>query len=232
MRHLVSLMFGLLLAPVIWFLAALGHYRLLAALPRNGQAAGSVTELALGALLIVAAGVWLGLLLGTRLSPVGPALAGLAWLGFGAAFILDVQTIAGLLPDGPTGQDGLYTLPLEHGYAFLVGTALLVPLFSPARWRGKEQDFEEETEIVPYGTLDDTTSTGRHDADNVQPLTNGYRGARDRPYARDRAYRRDRTWSGAAAARDEDVRGPDTSAIQPPRHWGENADRPARQWER
>src|SRR4051794_40726072 len=98
MRHLVSLLFGLVLAPVIWFLAALGHFRLLQALPRDGSDGGSITALGLGALLIVAAGVWLGILFGTRLSPVGPGLAGLAWLAFAGAYILNPGKIAGLLP--------------------------------------------------------------------------------------------------------------------------------------
>jgi hypothetical protein len=138
MRHVLSLLFGLLLAPLIWFLASLGHYRFLDALRRFGDDPDRLrTELAFGALLIIAAGVWLGVLLGTRLSPLGPGIAALIWLGAGAFFILDVQRVVDLLPEGPSGKEDLYVLPLDHGYAFLVGAAMLVPLFNRSRWRSR-----------------------------------------------------------------------------------------------
>jgi hypothetical protein len=247
MRHLVSLLFGIVLAPVIWFLAALGQFRLLQALPRDGVDRGSLTALGLGALLIVAAGIWLGILLGTRLSPVGPGIAGVAWLVLGGAFIVNTGKVTSLLPDGPSGQNELYTLPLRHGYAFLIGTALLVPLFSPARWRAREQ-VVDEVEIEPYGTVEqppyttaegrypateaaryptaDEPRTGRHDAANVrrrdgenvqQPPAN--------PYRRERGYGRERGWSGAT---DEEARRADPGAPQPRRRWGESAGR--NQW--
>jgi hypothetical protein len=137
MRHVIGLLFGVVLAPVIWFLAALGHFRFLDALQRFGDNPDRLpTELAFGAVLIVAAGAWLGVLLSSRLSPLAPAVTGLAWLAMGAVFVSDVERVTNVLPNGPSGQEGLFALPLEHGYVFLVGTALLSPLFSPARWRG------------------------------------------------------------------------------------------------
>ncbi len=136
MRHVLGLLFGLLLAPVTWFLVSLGHFRFLDALQRFGDDQDKLpTELAFGAILIVAAGAWLGVLLSSRLSPLAPAICGLAWLGLGAAFVTNVERVSNFLPSGPTGQQGIFVLPLEHGYAFLIGTALLAPLFSPARWR-------------------------------------------------------------------------------------------------
>jgi len=156
MRHLLGMLFGVVLAPVIWFLAALGHYRFLDALQRYGDDADRLPmELAFGAMLIVAAGAWLGVLLTSRLSPLAPGAAGLLWLGLGAGFVIDVERVSSLLPDGPTGQQGLFALPLEHGYAFLIGTALMSPLFSPARWRGKSKAAADERTAVPAGYRDE-----------------------------------------------------------------------------
>jgi hypothetical protein len=138
MRHLLSLLFGIVLAPVIWFLTALGHFRVLEAQRRFSINPDRLPiELAFGAVLIVAAGIWLGVLLSSRLSPLAPGAAAAAWLAVAVAFVADGQKVTDLLPNGPTGQPGLFALPVEHGYAFLVGSALLVPLFSPARWRGR-----------------------------------------------------------------------------------------------
>jgi hypothetical protein len=168
MRHLASFLFGLVLAPVIWFLAALGQFRLTQALPTETDAGGSFVELALGALLMAAGGVWLGLLLGSRISPLGPGVAGLAWLALGAAFVLDIDRIINALPDGPTGQSNLYELPLRQGYVFLIGVALLVPLFSPSRWRARaEAEIPDEPRFVPFGPVPEPLeepANGRHDS--------------------------------------------------------------------
>lgn len=165
MRHLVSLGAGLLLAPVIWLLAALGDYRLLAALPRGAAGGGSSKELLLGVLLLLACGVWLGILLGTRISPSGPVGAALAWLALGVLFIDDPAKVARLLPDGPHGQTGLLTLPLEHGYAYLIGAAMLVPVISAGRWRGRERR-EVEEPLSPY----EPTVVATADASHLQPV--------------------------------------------------------------
>lgn len=136
MRHLYGLGFGLVLAPVTWFLASLGHFRMLDGAAKLADGGGSApSHLAFGAVLIVAAGAWLGVLLSSRLSPVAPAVTGLFWLGLGVGFVAKGEALLGKLPDGPSGQEGLFGLPLEHGYAFLIGAALMSPLFSPARWR-------------------------------------------------------------------------------------------------
>lgn len=208
MRHVLGLLFGIVLAPVTWFLASLGHFRFLDALQRFGDDTSRLpSELAFGAMLIIAAGAWLGVLLSSRLSPLAPAAAGLLWLGLGAAFVVNVERVVNLLPDGPSGQQGLFALPLEHGYAFLIGTALMSPLFSPARWRGgqrrpqaaDESILEPETPAVPsyqtgsYPTIADTaeppTSADRRDRyarparasfpdDAASADPTGYRGAR------------------------------------------------------
>jgi hypothetical protein len=136
MRHLYGLGFGLVIAPVTWFLASLGHFRILDGAAKLADGGGSAaSHLAFGAVLIVAAGAWLGVLLSSRLSPLAPGITGLIWLGLGVGYIAKGEAFLAKLPDGPSGQEGLFGLPLEHGYAFLIGTALMSPLFSPARWR-------------------------------------------------------------------------------------------------
>ncbi len=148
MRHVIGLLFGIVLAPVIWFLAALGHFRFLDATVRFEDAPDRLpAELAFGALLILAAGAWLGVLLSSRLSPLAPGVLGLIWLGLGATYIAKTEKLTDLLPGGPNGQDDLFVLPLEHGYVYLIGAAMLSPLFSPARWRGAPKR-AEAVEII------------------------------------------------------------------------------------
>jgi hypothetical protein len=162
MRHVLGLLFGLILAPVTWFLASLGHFRFLDALQRFGDDPDKLpTELAFGAILIVAAGAWLGVLLSSRLSPLAPAICGLAWLGLGAAYVVNVERLTELLPNGPTGQVGIFVLPLENGYAFLVGTALMSPLFSPARWRGGQKKSAVD-DLAEAPTATGRTATGAY----------------------------------------------------------------------
>jgi hypothetical protein len=58
---------------------------------------------------------------------------------------------------------------LQHGYAYLIGTALLVPLFIPARWRGKRReeidDRDAVVSITPAPYNDDLAVNGRADED-------------------------------------------------------------------
>jgi hypothetical protein len=225
MRHLASFLFGLVLAPVIWFLAALGQYRLVHALPADGAARGSALELVLGGLLMAAGGVWLGLLLGSRLSPLGPGIAGLLWLGAGAAFVLNVDAVLQLLPDGPTGQRDLYELPLRQGYAFLIGTGMLVPLFSPNRWRGSRvvEDTEDEPRYVPFGPVPEP-ATGEH--------TNGDRTGPHRTVGRVVSPTGEISRTGLGSASGDVPRvGPGSLARPVDRgsvdHGGRNGDRPA-----
>jgi hypothetical protein len=165
MRHLISLLAGLVLAPIVWFLAALGDYRLVTALPRGAAAGGSSKALLLGVLLLLAGGLWIGILAGTRVSPAGSIAIGLVWLGAGVMFVDDPKQLAGWLPDGPGGHHGLFLLPLEHGYAFLVGAAMMLPMISISRWRGAPAA-EEEYAHSPYG---EPTAVARHDTGHLQP---------------------------------------------------------------
>jgi hypothetical protein len=161
MRHVTSLLFGVVLAPVIWFLASLGQFRFLDALHRFASTPDKrPAELVFGAALMLAAGVWLGVLLGSRLSPVGPAVAGVSWLGLAIAFVIDGPGVTGLLPHGPFGQTAVFTLPLQHGYAFAVGVALLVPMFDPARWRGLTRLDELPAEDDPAAAPAETAYAG------------------------------------------------------------------------
>jgi len=189
MRHLYGLGFGLVLAPVTWFLASLGHFRMLDGAAKLADGGGSApSHLAFGAVLIIAAGTWLGVLLSSRLSPVAPAICGLLWLGLGFGFVAKGEAFLGKLPDGPSGQEGLFGLPLEHGYAFLIGAALMSPLFSPARWRSvaaasRAAELPAAEEPAEYPTSDYPAggyTTGSHStvADAERPVQRRGRPAR------------------------------------------------------
>lgn len=134
MRHLGSLVLSFVLAPAIWALAGVG-------LVEHGQARGRVgTEarlvLALAALAV--AGVLFTLLIMPRLSPVGPALAGLAFLGMIGWMTLDPGSLERTLPGTFLGTDGALASP-ALGYAVLLAIPLLATVFSRRRWRRSDR---------------------------------------------------------------------------------------------
>jgi hypothetical protein len=132
MRHLGSLLLSVILAPVIWLLTG---YGLSEYLTDRGRGDDLRWELAFGGAALLAAGVCYALLILPRLSPVGPVLAGLAFLGMVVWSTLD--------PYGSylnTGLDEILGIanPLPYpaeGFAALLAVPLLATIFSPRRWR-------------------------------------------------------------------------------------------------
>src|SRR5436190_22744034 len=82
MRHLGSIALSLVLAPLIYVLAGLGMVKVDRALISQIGRSGSTdyASLAVGVLALLAAGLLYTLLVLPRLSPLGPVLAGLAFL--------------------------------------------------------------------------------------------------------------------------------------------------------
>ncbi|MFI7703653.1 hypothetical protein [Nonomuraea sp. NPDC049480] len=126
---------GLLLPPLVaaglWF--GVGELR------TQAQVAFQVSWLAVGAL--VAAGIGLALLAGSRLSPVASLLGGLSYTGLGAVPLIEMVTGARLMPQN------LLPAALENGYLTLgytglqlaLGVTLLVVSVFPSRWRAGAQ---------------------------------------------------------------------------------------------
>src|SRR3712207_3358895 len=86
MRHLRSVLYALVLGPMVWTMCAVGLTA-----GHTGRARGDeVTVEALGGLaLLVLAGAAYALLVLPQFAPTGPMLAGLAFLGLTAWALLD-----------------------------------------------------------------------------------------------------------------------------------------------
>ncbi|RFU40554.1 hypothetical protein DZF91_16440 [Actinomadura logoneensis] len=101
---------------------------------------GSVTDGLLVLGLLVATGLLVALLCGSRLSPLASLIAGAPLLGVGAfSAVRPVQALAKLddLPGGK-GQYGMDAAFLARsGIVLLVGAVLFLASFPPSRWRGR-----------------------------------------------------------------------------------------------
>jgi hypothetical protein len=131
MRHLLSLVLGLVLAPLIYIAAGYSAIKL-----DDSHTGGQLHAVpaVLGILAALIAGGLYALLVMARLSPVGPVLAGLLYLGitlwaeFGQSSFLDT------IPQRAFGVDGLLRVPVGFG-VILLAVPLLFTIFSPRRWR-------------------------------------------------------------------------------------------------
>jgi hypothetical protein len=129
-RHLGSIALSIVLAPLVYLLAGLGVEKF------NTVSGGSQdwTATGIGALaLIVAAGLY-ALLVMTRLSPLGPLVAGVlflvtaAWVLFGDSSF--TKLLGGRVLDVRPG-----IAPAESGLVLLLAVPLLATIVSPRRWR-------------------------------------------------------------------------------------------------
>jgi hypothetical protein len=130
MRHLGSLVLSLILAPAIWVLTGFGWVRYHLSLAGFD---GDVTAPIVGLAALLAAGSLLAVLVMARLSPVGPGLAGLAFLAMTAWLAVDATSFHRIMPDLFLGTDS--PTYLAEGLAVPLAVPLLATVLSPRRWR-------------------------------------------------------------------------------------------------
>jgi hypothetical protein len=128
MRHLKSFLLSLVLAPTIWALTGVG----LAVHRSSGAGLETSVDTArvVGLAALAGAGVLVAVLALGRLSPLGPALAGLGFLA-AAGY---APALPGLLPELPMGLDAALLRPAE-GYAVLIGVPLVATALCAHRWQ-------------------------------------------------------------------------------------------------
>src|SRR5574342_981067 len=134
MRHLVSVIVSLVLAPLIYAGAGYGAAKFAAA---DAQANPKLGPVLLGLLAAAVAGTLYALLVMARISPLGPALAGLAFLGVTLWAMLDRDGFRGTMPASLLGERGALVLPAGALTGLLV-VPLLITIGSPRRWRRTE----------------------------------------------------------------------------------------------
>jgi hypothetical protein len=134
MRHLVGFILAIALGAAL-FLGAGWGFTHLASLTAPG--AGLTSPTGLAALSALAAtGLFLGIVIAVRaVSPLAPGLPGLVLLAWSALLaVREHQALRWIPLQGHSFAAG-YRALLVSGVLALLGAAMIVPLFIPARWR-------------------------------------------------------------------------------------------------
>lgn len=136
MRHLVGFILALAMLAAVFFGAGWSIARILAAHTAGTSLTNTSGAETLAAL--VGAGLLLGILVATPLSPLGAGLPGLVLLAWSAVHVVNAHLALRLIPlSGMTYASGFKTM-LTSGTLALLGIIMIVPLFVPARWRTRE----------------------------------------------------------------------------------------------
>jgi hypothetical protein len=132
MRHLGSIVLSLILAPAAYLLAGIGVVEAVG----NASVAPhpDYAKVTLGVLAIGTAGLLYALLVLTRISPIGPVLAGLLYLTASVWALYSYTSLGRLLPDSVLGVHAAADAPL-NGVALVLAVPLLLTVLSPRRWR-------------------------------------------------------------------------------------------------
>lgn len=129
MRHVLSIVVALILGALTYVLLGVS----LASVSRVSFEGWSSDEVIV-LLTAVGAGLTYAVLLLPRLSPVGPALVGVAYLSITIWVISDLQSFSDAMPDSFFGRKGAGVLPSLPVTAVLA-VPLLATVLSGRRWR-------------------------------------------------------------------------------------------------
>ena len=178
MRHLLSLLFGLVIAPAVWVVTGYGQARLAAA----SEAGLTVGRAGVALAVLAGGGLVLGLVAVTRLSPLGPLAAGLILLGGQLGYVARPEPVTELLPGSLFGVEGAFTLPAETGLAAVLGGMLLLALFSVGRWRRWPTPEEpEESFLSDAPPIGSPTPSGARRSYGSTSSTSGDTASSDEP---------------------------------------------------
>jgi hypothetical protein len=137
MRHLGSLALTIVLAPIVCLLIGFGQGKLSVGFAPD-HTKWSTVAVALAALL--GAGVCYALLTLTRLSPIGPVLAGAVYIGVSVVAMAKRGTIYHDLDHSVLGVHHATLLPITSGVLIFAALPLLATMFSGRRWRARERE--------------------------------------------------------------------------------------------
>lgn len=154
MRHVLGLLLAVVMAAAVFFAATWG-FRWLTALHGIGLT-GPRGLAALGA--VAGTGLLLGLLLCVPwVSPLATGLPGLALLGWTGVLVANSQLALRYIPlKGYVFGSGFQIL-LVNGVLALAGTAMVIPMFVPSRWRRRGAGDELEDDELSFAADGATT---------------------------------------------------------------------------
>jgi hypothetical protein len=132
MRHVWSLLAGIVIAPLAWLVIAYGQ----AAISDSGQI-GADRPLWFGLILLALVGLALGTVGSLRVSPAGPLVVASSYVGATVFLIAAPDAAQHMLPDVwlVLGELVVPASPISSGVLGLIGTMLLVAVVSAQRWR-------------------------------------------------------------------------------------------------
>ncbi|HET8684711.1 MAG TPA: hypothetical protein VFM54_23000 [Micromonosporaceae bacterium] len=160
MRHFGSVLLSLVLAPFIWLSAGVGASKLAEGLADDPDRRSAFV----GLVAIGVGGLLYGLLVLSRLSPLGPVLVGLAFGGATVWAVVAASSFRDMVPEDFLGVSGAGRLPAS-GYAALLAVPLLATIFSPRRWRRYDHEPDDVSPAGYGGSLSDTRRTGGYGED-------------------------------------------------------------------
>jgi hypothetical protein len=126
-RHLRSILYAIVLAPAVWVLCGVGFSH-----DRTGR-----VESATGLLLLLLAGAAYAILVFAPISPAGPLLAGVVFLGVGVWSLAAPSTYADLWAPGVSKAGFDLSVP-GYGLAVLLAVPLICTALSSRRWERYE----------------------------------------------------------------------------------------------
>ncbi|NUO60717.1 MAG: hypothetical protein HOV71_05170 [Hamadaea sp.] len=184
MRHLWSLIAGVVIAPLAWAVVAFGQ-TVMGEVYTAGAPTGYSSKVLLGAGVLVGAGLIVGLIASLRVSPVGPLLVALLYLGSSALLIFAPKTGADVfdrVQKDVLGHDVMTITPLKSGIIPVLGGVLLIAVFSGGRWRVWPGTATADTATtttttdwtatpVPAATTFDTTATTTESTSSFTPVS-------------------------------------------------------------
>ena len=141
MRHLTGIVLAIVMTAGLFFAATWGYVRLAAQSSRLPGGASLLSDhhalLALGAMAAV--GLLAGILIAApRVSPLAAGLPGLLLLGLTALYLVSVHRADQLIPLKSHVFGAGFEYLLARGIFGAAGLAMIVPLFVPSRWRGRD----------------------------------------------------------------------------------------------
>jgi hypothetical protein len=134
MRHLVGFILAIALGAALYLGAGWGFTQL-TSIAVHGASITSITGLAALSAL-VGTGLFLGIVIAVRaISPLAPGLPGLALLAGSALLAVREHQALRWIPLQDHSYGAGFRALLVSGVLALLGAAMIVPLFIPARWR-------------------------------------------------------------------------------------------------
>jgi len=148
-RHAFGFLLGLLLTPALAYGAAWGYVQAGQSFDGAGQEITDGTRMYGAFALLAAVGLVTGVIIVARwASPLVSLVPALALLVLSAYFLVDPDLVLDLPGKVPPAGDldlGLRML-LGSGVYAMMGFTLLVPAWTPQRWRSGDEDEEEAAE--------------------------------------------------------------------------------------